>query len=207
MICSLIVFVKNPILGKVKTRVAATTGHEKAVEVYVELLQHTKNVAKEWVNTEEEGIQKRINVYYGDFINDNDLWNEPFFEKKKQCESTDLGDRMKMAFERELPSANRVMIIGSDCLDIRPTHLSNAFAALENHDIVIGPADDGGYYLLGMKERHPMVFENKSWSQPSLLKETIDALQQEGVQKSYFLLETLSDIDTRDDYQRSKNKT
>ncbi len=205
MICSLIVFVKNPILGKVKTRVAATTGDEKAVEVYVELLQHTKNVAKEWINTEEEDIQKRINVYYGDFINDNDLWNEPFFEKKKQCESTDLGDRMKMAFDRELPSADRVVIIGSDCLDIHTTHLSTAFAALENHDIVIGPADDGGYYLLGMKERHPMVFDNKSWSQPSLLEETIDALRK--VQKSYFLLETLSDIDTWDDYLRSKNKS
>ena len=88
MICSVIVFVKNPILGKVKTRVAASVGNEKAVEVYVELLKHTKNVMKEWVSEVVGSTQKRVCVYYGDFINHDDLWNEPFFEKKLDLEMT-----------------------------------------------------------------------------------------------------------------------
>jgi len=210
MIYSVIVFVKNPIVGKVKTRVAATVGNEKAVDVYVELLQHTKNVMKEWMDESVEFIQKRVCVYYGDFINDNDLWNEPFFEKKLQCESPDLGDRMKAAFETELEISGRVIIVGSDCLDILPAHLSRAFAALDTHKVVIGPADDGGYYLLGMKTLHRNLFENKSWSQPTLLKETITDLAQTNQGKNdtegYYLLETLSDIDTWEDYLAAKNR-
>ncbi|RDB04535.1 TIGR04282 family arsenosugar biosynthesis glycosyltransferase [Runella aurantiaca] len=210
MICSVIVFVKNPILGKVKTRVAASVGNEKAVEVYVELLQHTKNVMKEWMEEAVEFTQKRVCVYYGDFINDNDLWNGSFFEKKLQCQSGDLGDRMKAAFETELKTADRVVIVGSDCLAIRPEHLSKAFVALETHEVVIGRADDGGYYLLGMKNLHQSLFENKSWSQPTLLQETIADLAQTSQHNpdsaSYCLLETLSDIDTWEDYVAAKNR-
>ncbi|AEI47934.1 TIGR04282 family arsenosugar biosynthesis glycosyltransferase [Runella slithyformis] len=208
MICSLIVFVKNPIAGKVKTRVAATVGNEKAVEVYEELLQHTKSIINEWVAQSEGAAQKHVIIYYGDFINANDLWKEPHFAKKRQYDSPDLGDRMKMAFEAELASSARVVIVGSDCLAIREAHLSMAFAALENHEVVIGPADDGGYYLLGMKQLHQNLFENKSWSQPSLLNETIADLAQmstgnNGLNNNYFLLETLSDIDTWEDYVRA----
>ncbi|AXE19224.1 glycosyltransferase [Runella rosea] len=210
MIYSVIVFVKNPILGKVKTRVAATVGNEKAVNVYVELLQHTKNVMKEWIGDAVEFTQKRVCVYYGDFINDNDLWNAPFFEKKLQCESPDLGDRMKAAFETELKIADCVVIVGSDCLAIRSEHLSSAFAALETHEVVIGPADDGGYYLLGMKDLHRSLFENKSWSQPTLLQETITDLAQMSQHNNdsagYYLLETLSDIDTWEDYIAAKSR-
>lgn len=208
MICSLIVFVKNPILGKVKTRVAATVGDEKAVEVYKELLQHTKNVINEWVAQSEGAAQKHVIIYYGDFINENDLWKEPHFAKKLQYDSPDLGDRMKMAFDAELASSERVVIVGSDCLALRAAHLSMGFAALESHEVVIGPADDGGYYLLGMKQLHQSLFENKSWSQPSLLNETIADLTQmsavtKGSGSNYFLLETLSDIDTWEDYVRA----
>ncbi|MCP1383728.1 TIGR04282 family arsenosugar biosynthesis glycosyltransferase [Runella salmonicolor] len=210
MICSVIVFVKNPILGKVKTRVAASVGNEKAVEVYVELLKHTKNVMKEWVSEAVGSTQKLVCVYYGDFINHDDLWNEPFFEKKLQCQSSDLGDRMKAAFATELKTADRIVIVGSDCLAIRPEHLSKAFAALETHEVVIGPADDGGYYLLGMKNLHRNLFENKSWSQPTLLQETIADLVQTSPHNPdsarYYLLETLSDIDTWEDYVAAKNQ-
>lgn len=208
MICSLIVFVKNPVLGKVKTRVAATVGDEKAVEVYKELLQHTKNVINEWFAQAEGALSKRVYIYYGDFINGTDLWEETHFTKKLQYDSPDLGDRMKMAFEAELTSSERVVIVGSDCLAIRAAHLSMAFETLENHEVVIGPADDGGYYLLGMKQLHRNLFENKSWSQPSLLAETIADLTQaiaddNGSGSNYCLLETLSDIDTWEDYVRA----
>lgn len=203
----LIVFVKNPIPGKVKTRVAATVGDEKAVTVYLELLKHTKAVITKWLAEPEEKAQKRAVIYYGDYINPNDLWDDAYFLKKLQVSSPDLGRRMQAAFEEELTSeAARAVIIGSDCLALRPTHLAAAFERLNENDAVIGPADDGGYYLLGMKKLLGFLFENKSWSQPSLMEETVAELNRQGqsqdVPYTYHLLETLSDIDTWEDYLR-----
>jgi hypothetical protein len=102
--------------------------------------------------------------------------------------------------------AARAVIIGSDCLALRPEHLSEAFEGLNENDAVIGPADDGGYYLLGMKKMLGFLFENKSWSQPTLIEETLADLKQrkasQDVFYTYQLLETLSDIDTWEDYLR-----
>ncbi|MFN8349039.1 MAG: TIGR04282 family arsenosugar biosynthesis glycosyltransferase [Spirosomataceae bacterium] len=206
----LIVFVKNPVPGKVKTRVAATVGDEKAAEVYKALLNHTQTVILKWQESSKPGVSKKAVIYYGDYINDNDLWSEPAFEKKIQIASPDLGVRMLSAFEDELSSEApcRAVIIGSDCLALRPEHLEEAFAALEEQDIVIGPADDGGYYLLGMGRLYRFLFENKPWSRPDLLEKTLaDLKQRESDPKSrlrYHLLETLSDIDTWEDYVRER---
>ena len=204
----LIVFVKNPIQGKVKTRMAATIGNERAVEVYLELLNHTKSVITKWLEELDVKVQKQAVIYYSDYINDEDLWSQPYFLKKLQDSHPNLGMRMQSAFEQELVSeADRVVIIGSDCLALRPAHLTEAFEILDKNDIVIGPADDGGYYLLGMKRLHSFLFENKSWSQPILLAETLTDIKQtessENTCLSYHLLETLSDIDTWEDYLRA----
>jgi rSAM/selenodomain-associated transferase 1 len=203
----LIVFVKNPVPGKVKTRVAATVGDDKAVEVYLELLKHTKAVITKWLAEPDEKAQKQAVIYYGDYINPDDLWDSTYFLKKLQILYPDLGMRMQAAFEEELTAeAARVVIIGSDCLALRPAHLSAAFERLNENDVVIGPADDGGYYLLGMKKMLPFLFENKPWSQPSLMEETLADLNRQStsqdIQYSYQLLETLSDIDTWEDYLR-----
>ena len=80
----LIVFVKNPIQGKVKTRMAATIGNERAVEVYLELLNHTKSVITKWLEELDVKVQKQVVIYYGDYINDEDLWIKPYFLKKLQ---------------------------------------------------------------------------------------------------------------------------
>jgi uncharacterized protein len=207
MICSLIVFVKNPIEGKVKTRIAATVGHSKAVEVYKELLKYTQNVIKELLKEAPASIQFRVNIFYGDYINSNDLWNELPVNKYLQSEG-DLGERMKNAFRDEFAAgADQVVIIGSDCMMLRPKHIKNAMDELIMADIVIGPADDGGYYLLGMKQLYPFLFDNKPWSQPTLLEETIADIKQvessENTRLNYYLLETLSDIDTWEDYLRA----
>jgi rSAM/selenodomain-associated transferase 1 len=204
----LIVFVKNPIPGKVKTRIAATVGDEKAAEVYRALLDHTKNVVLQWLEASKPNVRKQAVVYYGDYINDLDLWNEPAFSKKLQAASPDLGARMLSSFGEELGEGedNRAVIIGSDCLALRPRHLEEAFEALIEQDIVIGPADDGGYYLLGMGQLYRFLFENKSWSLPNLLEETLADLKQResgtNARLRYHLLDTLSDIDTWEDYLR-----
>lgn len=203
----LIVFVKNPVPGKVKTRVAATVGDEKAAEVYLELLKHTKAVITKWLAEPNDKAQKRAVIYYGDYINPNDLWDNTNFLKKLQVSHPDLGMRMQAAFEEELiEEAARVVIIGSDCLALRSKHISAAFEGLIENDAVIGPADDGGYYLLGMKKMLGFLFENKSWSQPILMEETLTDLNRRKTSQdgpyTYQLLETLSDIDTWEDYLR-----
>ena len=190
---SLIVFVKNPVAGQVKTRVAASVGHAKAVEVYQYLLAHTQAV------TQNLHPHINLNVYYGDFINETDLWEDTFYHKFLQ-KGDDLGARMKNAFEEQFAGgAKRVVIIGSDCLEISALHIHQAFEALQDSSVVIGPALDGGYYLLGMNEKFDFVFENKPWSQPHLLEATIAEL--DAVQISHKCLETLTDIDTWEDFQ------
>lgn len=186
----LLIFVKNPMPGTVKTRIAYTVGNERAVAVYRHLLAYTQQITRmlPW---------KRV-VYYGDFINTTDGWSE--YQKFQQT-GADLGERMLNAFAEQFAAgARRVVIIGSDCLQIKPDHLKQAFRALDTVDVVLGPATDGGYYLLGMKQLHPFLFQDKLWSQPTLLTQTLNNLNQNNL--SCTLLEELTDIDEWDDYVR-----
>ncbi|MFN4147398.1 MAG: TIGR04282 family arsenosugar biosynthesis glycosyltransferase [Runella sp.] len=200
MISSLIVFVKNPMEGHVKTRIAATTGHAKAVEIYKELLLHTRDTIGEFLQELDKKQEVRLHIFYGDYLNTSDLWNELPVSKYLQS-GQDLGQRMAHAFHTAFgEGAKKAVIIGSDCLLLRPTHLQQAFDWLEKHEVVIGPATDGGYYLLGMKKLYQTLFENKPWSQSNLLDKTLHDLK--GIPHTF--LETLSDIDTWQDYQKAK---
>jgi uncharacterized protein len=197
---SLIVFVKNPVEGRVKTRIAATVGHAKAVEVYTELLYHTRQVIEDFLEMMPSSPFFRIQIYYGDEVNPNDLWDALPVQKFIQ-KGTDLGERMYNAFAHEFETgAKRVAIIGSDCFGLKPIHLKNAFDQLTAQEAVIGPANDGGYYLLALKRFHPSVFQNKSWSQPMLFDETLESLKYYRI----VLLEFLSDVDTWEDYLAAK---
>lgn len=192
---ALIIFVKNPIEGNVKTRIAKTTGYAKATEIYHELLAYTRSVTE---NLPAEGYAKT--VYYGDFINQNDLWNG--WAKALQPEG-DLGTRMKQAFREQFENgAENVVIIGSDCLELQPQHLVEAFQALQTNDVVIGPSTDGGYYLLGMTSLYEVIFDNMPWSQPTLMEKTTAALHSRKL--TYHLLPPLTDIDEWADYVAAK---
>ncbi|WP_247237260.1 TIGR04282 family arsenosugar biosynthesis glycosyltransferase [Telluribacter sp. SYSU D00476] len=194
---ALIIFVKNPIEGKVKTRLAKTVGHTRAVEVYRELLDYTRDITDAL-----SASDLRRTVYYGDFVNEDDLWNG--YDKALQTEG-DLGLRMQEAFREQFAAgAGRVVIIGSDCLDLQVAHLQQAFDTLLTTEVVLGPSTDGGYYLLGMTRLHETLFEEMPWSQPELLEQTISRLQQHGIR--YQLLDTLSDIDEWDDYLQAKER-
>ncbi len=187
----LIIFVKNPIPGTVKTRIAQTVGNERAAAVYRHLLRYTQQLTK--------ALPNHCVVYYGDFVNADDGWNG--YEKRLQT-GNDLGERMRNAFQKQLEGgAQRVVIIGSDCLTITADHIRRAFEALTQADVVIGPATDGGYYLLGMKQLHPILFENMPWSQPELGQLTELTLLQNDL--TFERLEKLSDIDTWEDYQQA----
>lgn len=188
----LLIFTRNPILGKCKTRLAATIGDEKALAIYKYLLHHTVDLTKE-VNAAKQ-------VWYSEEIWKDDIWDNSLFEKRLQ-QGSDLGTRMGNAFQEGFASGfERIIIIGSDMYDLRQADLENAFEILQTKDFVIGPAEDGGYYLLGMNSFHTEIFQNKSWGSETVLQDTLDDLKNENKE----LLETRNDIDLYEDIEHIK---
>ncbi|WP_192820481.1 TIGR04282 family arsenosugar biosynthesis glycosyltransferase [Rufibacter sp. LB8] len=190
----LLLFVRQPELGKVKTRLAKTMGPEKALHVYQNLLQHTHTVVKDLAVTKW--------VCYADAIpQESDLWSKSGgFEPKLQPAFEDLGARMAHFFSLGLVEGyGPIIIIGSDCPGLTPDILQEAFHALETHDLVLGPAQDGGYYLLGLRFLVPELFLNKPWSTANVLAETLADAKRLGL--SVALLPELSDIDEEADLQ------
>jgi len=191
---ALIIFLKNPEKGKAKTRLAAGIGEEAALEAYIELLAHTRKTALE--------VEAERFLFYKDEIWE-DEWSKTNFHKNLQPVG-DLGEKMKAAFEFIFQSeANKAVIIGSDCGTLNAEIIQQAFDELEEQDIVIGPAEDGGYYLLGMKKLHPYLFENKKWSTDELLLDTIRDMHSYG--HTFTLLQELYDIDTIEEWKRWKS--
>ncbi len=185
----LIIFCKNPELGKVKTRIAATLGEEKALAIYYKLINYTQQI------TAPLPFDKV--VYYSNFIDREDNWSNDHFKKALQ-KGNDLGERMKHAFSESFGQGfSSVCIIGTDCIEITEKIILDAFEVLEKTDAVLGPAKDGGYYLLGMNTLWPDLFHNKSWSTDSVSRDTIQDF--ESLKLSYSLLPTLSDVDEEKD--------
>lgn len=186
----LIIFVKNKIHGKVKTRLAAGIGPEKAMEVYEQLLEHTHKASR--------CLPFQKIVYFSDQPEKDSLWGDGNFSLSTQS-AGDLGKKMYDAFNNQFSQgAESVCIIGSDTFEISQDILKEAFRVLENKDVVIGPAKDGGYYLLGMKELQPELFRNKPWSTESVLTQTLADIQL--LNLSYSLLPLLNDIDHKEDW-------
>lgn len=185
----LIIFAKNLDKGKVKTRLAQEVGEEQALNVYHKLLIYTKEITKK-LNCEKS-------VYYSDRIDNNDLWDNMIYDKHLQ-QGQDTGERMQNALADAFAEGkNRVVIIGTDCIDMESYMIKEAFAVLESNDVVIGPSRQGGYYLLGMRKFLPTLFEDKQWGTNDLLMDTILDLKK--MNARYYLLKTLQDIDTLED--------
>jgi rSAM/selenodomain-associated transferase 1 len=179
----IIVFTRNPELGKVKTRLAKTVGNQVALNIYKFLLNHTEKTIRS-INSDKA-------IYYSVKIREHDIWSASLYQKYKQ-EGDDLGIRMLNAFDNAFKNKyHKVVIIGSDLLDLKQEHIDEAFKKLDSHDAVIGPAEDGGYYLLGMKTLYPEVFKNKEWGTETVRKETLKDLQNVKI----CLLDELNDID------------
>lgn len=186
----LLIFTKNPELGKVKTRLAKSIGDQKALEVYLHLLNHTRDIT-----IELEAIEKA--VFYSKFVDQADLWDANHYQKQVQ-QGEGLGERMSNAFDWGFEQGYQaIVIVGSDNIEITQTIIEEAFMALKTNDFVIGPAKDGGYYLLGMKTLYPEVFENKTWSTNTVFPDTMQNLNSKSNQ--IHLLPLLSDVDTVED--------
>jgi len=188
---ALIIFVRNSELGKVKTRLAKTIGNEKALAVYQDLLFHTMSV------TQMVDCDKF--VFYDNSIVENDIWTSSIFEKKIQF-GVDLGVKMQNALQELFNIGYKnCVIVGSDLFDLQTKHITEALQKLETNNAVIGPAEDGGYYLLGLKKIIPALFSNKNWGTETVLKDTLKNLSSYSVG----FLEVLNDIDTIEDLEKS----
>lgn len=185
----LIIFYRNPELGKVKRRLAATVGEERALAIYLVMAAHARKTSL--------AIPIDRIVYYSEFIDSEDNWLNGAFYKQLQ-HGEDLGEKMKRAFEESFKLGyESICIIGTDCLELTENILQTAFETLKHTDAVIGPAADGGYYLLGMNRFIPELFDNKKWSTNSVGDDTIHDFNR--LHCTYHLLPTLHDIDKESD--------
>ncbi len=190
---ALLIFVKNIAEGKVKTRLAATIGYAAALSVYRQLLVHTEKCTYNL-------LANKI-VFYSDHPEIGDTWSDTVYQKQIQT-GKDLGERMRNAFEYAFNQENeRVAIIGSDCLEISSEIMGTAFKQLEHCDVVLGPALDGGYYLLALKSLHDELFVNIDWSTDRVLSQTLQVCADLGLK--VIQLQQLSDIDNEADLIRS----
>lgn len=185
---AVIVFQKKPAVGKVKTRLAATIGDVKAMEVYQYLLDQTHRQLAQMDIPIFVFFKKEIQPAYLRRPN-----HRPFIQSKG-----DLGKKMRDAFETVFDLGyKKAIIIGTDCPELKAEDMETAISALSRHDLVIGPAYDGGYYLLGMKKVHEPLFKNKKWSSSTVLSDTLANANALGLKTHE--LRTLSDVDTYGD--------
>ncbi|PPL04330.1 TIGR04282 family arsenosugar biosynthesis glycosyltransferase [Parapedobacter indicus] len=184
----LIIFAKRPVYGKVKTRLAVSIGPAAALEIYRQLLNHTLDIA---TKVEVEKI-----IFYSDETAPDNRTVSGF--RSTTQHGVDLGERMKNAFADVFRQGYaKAVIVGADCPAIDETIVAAAFDTLDKRDVVIGPAYDGGYYLLGMKRVHPMLFENIPWSTATVFEKTVAICKNDEL--SYSLLPPLPDVDEEKD--------
>lgn len=191
--CQLLVFARVPDLGRVKSRLAAGVGQPAALAVYHELLAIT--------NAAIVAAEVPATVWLADTAGPEPTPAETreWATHDTRCQPEgDLGARMATAFAAAFAAGvQRVAIIGTDCPGLRASHLTQAFAELETADLVLGPATDGGYYLLGLRQPCPELFANKAWSTDSVLTDTLTDARRLGLRVA--LLPELRDVDTAAD--------
>lgn len=189
----LIIFAREPLPGRVKSRLAADVGDEAAVELYEAMLLDVLEISR--------GLTGIESVVFWDCAAESlPLLSERFGCQSRRQADGDLGQRMQAAFA-EMFSAGfeSCCIIGSDAPDLPPDCIKRAFEILESGQsyVVFGPSSDGGYYLLGLKQIFPQLFREITWSSPFVLQQSLTAAQAAGAVPA--LLPVWHDIDTRQD--------
>ena len=189
----LVIFTRNPELGKVKTRLAKEVGDQPALDIYKFLLKHTVSITK--------NLGVTVEVHYSEEIQFKDIWDEAIYIKKQQIEGG-LGEKMEEAFLSGFKNGYKnIIVIGSDLYDLNQEELEGAFKALETFEYVLGPAEDGGYYLLGMNTFNPYLFKNKAWGNDTVLRDTLIDLKDQQIQ----LLDERNDVDVYEDIKDHKD--
>ena len=186
---AVLIFCRNEIPGRVKTRLAAAVGEERAMDIYRKLCDHAADICS-------AADAVRV-VCYDSYLETTDRWDGCADERWLQ-QGDDLGARREDAVSRAFHQGYaKVILIGTDCPQLTSPILESAFAELDSNEVVIGPAEDGGFYLLALKSVQPEFFRNKNWGTESVLAETIANAARLGLR--YTLLPVLRDVDTAAD--------
>ena len=191
---AIIIFSKNINLGTVKTRIAKTLGEEMALNIYKELLEYTESIL------DNMNVPRYIFWDLEVPINPEYFTHKAYLHKIQRGEN--LGERIENAFYEILKIHKNVLIIGTDCPYLTIHHLEESFDSLKNYDYCIGPASDGGYYLLGLKEFSPNWFRNITWSTKKVFSETQSNAKEMDLEG--YVLPILSDVDEEVDYYKWK---
>ena len=187
----LLYFVKYPTPGKVKTRLAKTVGDQEAAKLYSELAEKNLKVI---ASLHQRNICDLV-IVFDPPVKKEDFkrWFSVSCEYLPQCEG-DLSERLMHAFgEAFQRGGRRVMALGSDTLGLTTDIIQQGFEALQSNDVVVGPAEDGGYYLIGSASFQPKLFEGIAWSTSGVLAQTYKTIN--NLRLSYQTLRQLEDLD------------
>ncbi|OGX04711.1 MAG: hypothetical protein A3G87_06290 [Omnitrophica bacterium RIFCSPLOWO2_12_FULL_50_11] len=185
-------FVKYPEPGKVKTRLAKALGSNAAAKAYRGLAESIFHSLSNG-NSKSKGFETVVFFDPPEKERQVKEWL-PGAAAYRSQKGKDLGERLIHAFKEAFQDgAERVLAVGSDTLGFKPKFVMKAFDVLKNYDVVIGPAKDGGYYLIGFSGFHTILFQDIPWSTGDVLKTTLGWIREEGL--SYSLLQELEDLD------------
>lgn len=191
---TLIIFSRYPEAGKTKTRMIPALGAVGAAELQRAMTEHTLKQAIALTTQRSTAIEIQ---FAGGNIELMQTWLGRNWHYQPQA-AGDLGLKMRSAFENAFAAGKqRVVIIGIDCPDLNCSILSQAFDALFDRDLVLGVAEDGGYYLIGLNSPQPQLFSNIAWGTEVVLKQTKTIAQQLELKVAY--LTTLADVDRPED--------
>jgi rSAM/selenodomain-associated transferase 1 len=188
------VFARYPVAGEVKTRLSPALPRALAAELYAAMLGDALDSAG------DAGAGPPILYWASKPREPGSFPVAPRVVVRSQ-RGLDLGERLTAAFADLLTSpGDRAVVIGADCPDLAPEVIRAALAALGRQDVVLGPAQDGGYYLIGLRSKAPALFQGIDWGTGTVLSRTLERAAQAGL--AVELLGTLGDIDTPEDVAR-----
>jgi rSAM/selenodomain-associated transferase 1 len=195
------IFAKDPVPGTVKTRLGAAIGNAAAADLYRELAERTLATA---VAAREAGIVGSVELWCDPDVERAAFlrWRDRFGITLRAQDGADLGQRMRHALATALARGGPALLVGTDSPAIDVAYLADAAAALASHDAVFGPADDGGYVLVGLA-RDVDAFSGIAWSTAGVMAATRSRLAREGV--TWLELPALWDVDTPADLTRLRN--
>lgn len=189
---TLLVFAKAPEVGRVKTRLGSEIGHPAATRLY-------RRMGRGILDRVRRGPYRTVVLYDPPGSRDAvERWLGPGLEYRPQA-GGGLGERLADAFDWAFREADRVCVIGTDAPRVDEALVKRAFSALEQRGAVLGPAEDGGYYLVGLDRPRPELFQEIPWSTPGVLEATLARARASGVEPT--LLRRLRDVDRASDLQ------